>query len=196
MSETDPPVGNSSLEKVGHSPTENGEILDVRSSLLPGPSPGSGRSSPENKTSEAARKKARKERRVEEELKKAGFGVFHVILVLVTGLATAADSVEIFGVSFVLPIADDDLDLSTAHKGYLDASIFIGLYGCITLRRAHFMLASSPGSHGSCELRLANVQSFSAHLEHCRQKEKQQSLLQIIHANRPLIARDCPSIWY
>ncbi len=71
-------------------------------------------------------KKAQSERRLEALLKTSGFGLFHVILLLVTGLATAADSVEIFGVSFVLPIADSDLDLTTAHKGYLDASIFIG----------------------------------------------------------------------
>lgn len=100
---------------------------DDRSVLLPP----SGRSSPSEVTPEPVRKKAREERRVEEQLKKAGFGLYHVILVLVTGLATAADSVEIFGVSFVLPIADRDLDLSTAHKGYLDASIFIGRCGYI-----------------------------------------------------------------
>ena len=73
-----------------------------------------------------AGKKAQSERRLEALLRTSGFGLFHVILLLVTGLATAADSVEIFGVSFVLPIAGQDLDLTTARKGYLDASIFIG----------------------------------------------------------------------
>ena len=66
------------------------------------------------------------EKLVEEQLDTAGYGSFHVILVLVAGIAAAADSVEIFGVSFVLPVADKDLDLSTALKGYLDASIFMG----------------------------------------------------------------------
>lgn len=70
--------------------------------------------------------KAKSERRLESLLSTSGFGLYHVLLILGTGLATAADSVEIFGVSFVLPIADEDLDLTTAHKGYLDASIFIG----------------------------------------------------------------------
>lgn len=65
--------------------------------------------------------------KLEELLRSAGFGVFHVILILVTGLAVAADSVDTFGVSFILPIADQDLDLSTENKGYLDASIFIGI---------------------------------------------------------------------
>lgn len=66
-------------------------------------------------------------RTLESYLKFAGFGVFHVFLVLVSGLATAADAVEIFGVSFVVPIAEDDLNLSTGDKGWLDASIFIGM---------------------------------------------------------------------
>ena len=65
-------------------------------------------------------------RQLERFLRHAGFGFFHVVLLLVIGLATAADAVEIFGVSFVVPIAEDDLELSTADKGWLDASIFIG----------------------------------------------------------------------
>ena len=66
-------------------------------------------------------------RTLENYLKFSGFGVFHVFLLLVSGLATAADAVEIFGVSFVVPIAEDDLNLSTGDKGWLDASIFIGI---------------------------------------------------------------------
>jgi VNT family MFS transporter (synaptic vesicle glycoprotein 2) len=65
-------------------------------------------------------------RTLESYLKLSGFGVFHVFLLLVSGLATAADAVEIFGVSFVVPIAEGDLNLSTGDKGWLDASIFIG----------------------------------------------------------------------
>ena len=65
-------------------------------------------------------------RTLENYLYNAGFGIFHVFLVLVTGLATAADAVEIFGVSFVVPVAETDLKLSTSDKGWLDASIFIG----------------------------------------------------------------------
>ena len=65
-------------------------------------------------------------KKLEQHLAYAGLGVFHVILLLISGLATAADAVEIFGVSFVVPIADEDLSLSSADKGYLDASIFVG----------------------------------------------------------------------
>lgn len=71
--------------------------------------------------------KNREARTLESYLKHSGIGLFHVILLLVTGLATAADAVEIFGVSFVVPIAEDDLNLSTGDKGWLDASIFIGM---------------------------------------------------------------------
>ena len=67
-------------------------------------------------------------RQFEYYLKASGFGFFHVLLLVVVGLATAADAVEVFSISFVLPIAGDDLDLTTAHKGWLDASIFIGKF--------------------------------------------------------------------
>lgn len=67
-------------------------------------------------------------RQFESYLRASGFGFFHVLLLIVVGLATAADAVEVFSISFVLPIAGDDLDLTTAHKGWLDASIFIGSY--------------------------------------------------------------------
>ena len=66
-------------------------------------------------------------RTLENYLKLSGFGVFHIFLLLVSGLATAADAIEIFGVSFVVPVAEDDLNLSTGDKGWLDASIFIGM---------------------------------------------------------------------
>ena len=67
-------------------------------------------------------------RTLESHLYHAGFGVFHAFLLMATGLATAADAIEIFGVSFVVPVAEDDLNLSTSDKGWLDASIFIGKY--------------------------------------------------------------------
>jgi len=67
-----------------------------------------------------------KELALEQQLTRAGFGFFHVVLLMVSGLVTAADSVEIFGVSFVVPIADRDLGLNSAEKGWLDAIVFIG----------------------------------------------------------------------
>ena len=50
-------------------------------------------------------------------LKTSGLGFFHVLLLSVVGLATAADASEVFSVSFVLPIAEYDLIITTAKKG-------------------------------------------------------------------------------
>ena len=81
--------------------------------------------------------KNREERTLENYLKYSGFGLFHVFLLLVSGLATAADAVEIFGVSFVLPVAEEDIGLSTSNKGWLQASIFVGTFSnCIMYRYA------------------------------------------------------------
>ena len=82
---------------------------------------------PQKDIAEKEEEKNREARTLENYLKYSGFGLFHVFLLLITGLATAADAVEIFGVSFVVPIAADDLSLSTSDKGWLDASIFIGM---------------------------------------------------------------------
>ncbi|KAI4873090.1 hypothetical protein NFI96_018779 [Prochilodus magdalenae] len=56
-----------------------------------------------------------------------GFGVFHVLLLLVCGWANASDAVEILCVSFLLPTARCDLQLSSADMGLLTASIFLGM---------------------------------------------------------------------
>ena len=66
------------------------------------------------------------DRELESYLRSSGFGFFHVLLLIVVGLATAADAVEVFSVAFVLPIAAQDLKVTTAEKGWLIASIFIG----------------------------------------------------------------------
>ena len=66
------------------------------------------------------------ERELERLLSAAGYGFFHLLLLLVSSLATAADGVEVLGVGFVVPIAEEDLRLNTIRKGYLDASVFVG----------------------------------------------------------------------
>ncbi|EDV21361.1 uncharacterized protein TRIADDRAFT_36521, partial [Trichoplax adhaerens] len=59
-------------------------------------------------------------------LQAIGYGKFHYILLLVCGLAVAADAVEIQAISFVLPSACD-LKLNDIEKGWLTAIIFIGM---------------------------------------------------------------------
>ena len=48
-------------------------------------------------------------------------------LLLVCGGANAADAVEILAVSFILPSAQDDLQLSGLQKGWLAGMIFAGM---------------------------------------------------------------------
>ena len=65
-------------------------------------------------------------RELESRLKASGLGFFHLLLLTVVGLAIAADASEVFSVSFVLPIAEHDLNITTAEKGWLIASVFVG----------------------------------------------------------------------
>ncbi|MGH0189353.1 UNVERIFIED_CONTAM: hypothetical protein FKN15_034998 [Acipenser sinensis] len=55
-----------------------------------------------------------------------GFGLFHGLLLVVCGWANASDAVEILCVSFLLPTARCDLQLSSSDMGLLTASIFLG----------------------------------------------------------------------
>ena len=103
---------------MSESTNENSTLLSVSPSHVPQEHEENGTKNKEMINQEA--------RALENYLKFSGFGVFHVFLLLISGLATAADAVEIFGVSFVVPIAEGDLNLSTGDKGWLDASIFIG----------------------------------------------------------------------
>ncbi|CAL8260736.1 unnamed protein product [Merluccius merluccius] len=70
---------------------------------------------------------APRRRTYEEAVEEAGFGVFHMLLLLVCGWANASDAVEILCVSFLLPTARCDLQLSSSDMGLLTASIFLGM---------------------------------------------------------------------
>ncbi|XP_073687842.1 synaptic vesicle glycoprotein 2B [Garra rufa] len=63
----------------------------------------------------------------EEAVEKAGFGLFHWLLLVVCGWANASDAVEILCVSFLLPTARCDLHLTSSDMGLLTASIFLGM---------------------------------------------------------------------
>jgi len=60
-------------------------------------------------------------------LARAGYGRFHYWLMLVCGWANASDAVEIIAISFLLPAAECELELSPARKGWLSAVLFIGM---------------------------------------------------------------------
>uniref|UniRef100_A0A8C1IWC3 Synaptic vesicle glycoprotein 2 n=1 Tax=Cyprinus carpio TaxID=7962 RepID=A0A8C1IWC3_CYPCA len=70
---------------------------------------------------------SRKKLSYEEAVEKAGFGLFHWLLLVVCGWANASDAVEILCVSFLLPTARCDLHLTSADMGLLTASIFLGV---------------------------------------------------------------------
>lgn len=63
----------------------------------------------------------------EKSLSLIGFGPFQWFLSTLCVLANASDAIEILCISFVLPAAECDLDLSTTDKGYLSSITFAGL---------------------------------------------------------------------
>ncbi|KAG2471055.1 SV2C protein, partial [Polypterus senegalus] len=56
-----------------------------------------------------------------------GFGLFHGWLLIVCGWANASDAIEILSVSFLLPAARCDLQLTSSDMGFLIASTFLGM---------------------------------------------------------------------
>ena len=56
----------------------------------------------------------------------SGYGWFHYRLLLVCGWALSSDAIEVLSISFVLPPATCDLQLTSADKGWLTAIIFVG----------------------------------------------------------------------
>ena len=60
-------------------------------------------------------------------LARTGYGRFHYLLMLVCGWANASDAVEILCISFLLPSAECDLELTPARKGWLSAILFVGM---------------------------------------------------------------------
>ena len=60
-------------------------------------------------------------------ISRTGYGKFHYLLMLVCGWANASDAVEILCISFLLPSAECDLELTPARKGWLSAILFVGM---------------------------------------------------------------------
>ena len=55
-----------------------------------------------------------------------GYGVFHYKLLALCGWALSSDAIEILCISFVLPSATCELDLSDSDKGWINSSVFLG----------------------------------------------------------------------
>ncbi|CAH0399426.1 unnamed protein product [Chilo suppressalis] len=56
-----------------------------------------------------------------------GYGRFHYLLLAVCGLVSTSEEMDVISMSFILPSAQCDLDLSTQTKGWLNSIIFIGM---------------------------------------------------------------------
>lgn len=57
----------------------------------------------------------------------AGFGKFNYILIFIAGIIITATSFETLGISFVFPVAECDLELTTQNKGVLSGITSIGI---------------------------------------------------------------------
>jgi len=63
----------------------------------------------------------------DEALTSCGYGKFHLLLTIICGWANASDAVEILCISFLLPSAECDLDLTYARKGHINSILFAGM---------------------------------------------------------------------
>ncbi|KAK3780376.1 hypothetical protein RRG08_061997 [Elysia crispata] len=63
----------------------------------------------------------------EDALAQCGFGRYHISLLLICGWAVSSDAIEVLSVSFLLPSATCDLKLTSSDKGWLNATVFLGM---------------------------------------------------------------------
>ena len=65
----------------------------------------------------------------EEVLNVIGFGVFHVLILVATGIALSSDAVEVLSISFALPLIrlPSELDVTHWQNGLLSSIIFVGM---------------------------------------------------------------------
>ncbi|KAL1384592.1 hypothetical protein pipiens_000408, partial [Culex pipiens pipiens] len=55
------------------------------------------------------------------------FGIFNYTLILICGLILAVAMLEILSISYIIAVAECDLNLSTREKGILSAVVFVGI---------------------------------------------------------------------
>lgn len=63
----------------------------------------------------------------EDAIEATGNGRYHILLLIVCGWAVSSDAIEILSLSFALPPASCDMQLTAVMKGWLNASMFIGM---------------------------------------------------------------------
>ena len=67
------------------------------------------------------------ENEIEELLEKTGFGAFHVLFLLLFGLITASNAIGVLCIPFVMPVADQELGLTSQLKGGVNAGLLVGM---------------------------------------------------------------------
>lgn len=61
-------------------------------------------------------------------LKYVGFGFFHILLMLINGMALSSDAVEVLSISFILPILkQDEWFITDWQNALLSSIIFVGM---------------------------------------------------------------------
>ena len=68
-------------------------------------------------------------REYEVALKHLGFGLFHIILLVVNGVALLSDAIEILAISFIFPvlIRNNDWGVGSKEQAILGSIIFVGM---------------------------------------------------------------------
>jgi MFS family permease len=69
----------------------------------------------------------------DEALMRLGFGKFNYIIVVVSGIIMAASAYESVGISYVFPVAECDLEMTTQDKGMLSAISCVGMIASLYL---------------------------------------------------------------
>ena len=60
-------------------------------------------------------------------IEKTKYGKFHYILLAICGFVSTSEEMDVISMSFILPSAQCDLNLTTHTKGWLNSIIFIGM---------------------------------------------------------------------
>jgi MFS transporter, VNT family, synaptic vesicle glycoprotein 2 len=63
----------------------------------------------------------------EEAIKRCGFGKFNYVLIVLCGSLMGCGFLELTSVTFIMPVAECDLNLSTSDKGILSAIGYVGV---------------------------------------------------------------------
>lgn len=63
----------------------------------------------------------------DEALRMIGYGKFNYLIVIISGIVLSAVLMETLSISFVLPVAEYDLDLSTEQKGIVSSVAYAGI---------------------------------------------------------------------